>query len=222
MAEWNKIKKWLNIILLSCILASCHNHEMPSFPINSMHCDGFATGDLLFVHDQAGDMDQAITAATGHYTHVAIVECTDSGVFVIEALPRRGVVRNTLQDFYLANMVDTNQASPIDKYYVDVDYDTAKLLTLMHQFLGQPYDDYFAHDNQRLYCSELVYECFFDSKGRHLFSAQPMNFNDSLGNLPQYWQSHFDSLGVPTPQGQLGTNPSDMAKAPFLVRFKIE
>lgn len=226
MAEWNNMNKWLYIILLACAVVSCRNLEMPPSAqptrFNGFLCDGLGTGDLLFVRDQAGDMDQAISAATGRYTHVGIVECTDSGLFVIEALPRRGVVRNTLYDFYLANSADTNSPAPVDKYYINVEYDTARLLTLMHQFLGQPYDDYFAHDNNSMYCSELVYECFFDNSGRHLFSTVPMNFNDSLGNLPRYWQFHFDSLGVPPPQGQPGTNPSDMAKSPFLLQFKIE
>lgn len=226
MAEWNKINKWLDIILLSCILVSCHNLDKLPFPepthFNGLLCDGLGTGNLLFVRDQKGDMDQAISAATGCYTHVGIVECTVSGVFVIEALPRRGVVRNTFADFFLTNIIGTDSVCPFDMYLVDVDYDTARLVALMHQFLGQPYDDYFAADNQRMYCSELVYECFYDNQGNHLFKMQPMNFNDSLGNLPRYWQFHFDSLGVPPPQGQPGTNPSDMAKSPFLLQFKIE
>lgn len=227
MAEWSKMKKWLYIILFTSTLASCHSFTMPTLPqpthFNGLLCDGLGTGNLLFVHGQTGDMDQAITAATGHYTHVAIVECTDSGIFVIEALPRLGVVRNSFSDFFLNNIIDTiNYTRPFDMYYVNAEYDTAKLVALMHQFLGQPYDDYFAHDNQRLYCSELVYECFYDNNGNHLFSANPMNFYDTCGNLPQYWQFHFDSLGVLPPQGQPGTNPSDMAKSPFLVQFRIE
>lgn len=220
------MKKWFFVTLIVCILFACRSYQIPPVPqpthFNGMLCDGLGTGNLLFVRDQKGDMDQAIAAATGHYTHVGIVECTDSGVYVIEALPRWGVVRNTFAVFYLSNIIDTQDVRPFDMYYVDVDYDTAKLVTLMHQFLGQPYDDYFAHDNQRMYCSELVYECFYDNQGNHLFKMQPMNFNDSLGNLPRYWQFHFDSLGVPPPQGQPGTNPSDMAKSPFLLQFKIE
>lgn len=220
------MKKWFFVTLIVCILFACRSYQIPpvSQPthFNGLMCDGLGTGNLLFVHSQNGDMDQAIEAATGQYTHVGIVECTDTGVFVFEALPHLGVVRHSLHDFYQANLLDSNTTAPIDKYYISVEYDTAKLISSLYQYLGQPYDDYFAADNRRMYCSELVYECFFDNNGQHLFSAQPMNFLDREGNLPSYWQIHFDSLGVLPPQGELGTNPTDMAKAPFLIQFKSE
>lgn len=221
------MKKWIFITLIAGMLTACRTYELPPLPqpthFNGLMCNGLATGNLLFVYGQSGEMDQAIQAATGQYTHVGIAECTDSGVYVVEALPRRGVIRRPLDNFVRDNAIDTNNIlDNIHIYYPDAEYDTTCLMLRLHQYLGQPYDDYFATDNGRMYCSELVYECFFNNKGHHLFSAQPMNFYDSTGRLPDYWQFHFDSLGVPPPQGELGTNPNDMAKAPFLQRLRIK
>ena len=192
-------------------------------------CD-YETGDLIFVCDTTG-MGRAIHSSTAWdslkpaYTHVAITECTDSGVYVIDATPTLGVSRRPLLDFFLS-VYDTNAdygiASMAANFMVDVPYDTATLLERMHSFIGQPYDPYFLPGNGRLYCSELVYECFFDQNGHHLFPLKPMNFYASDGTLPAYWQHHFDSLGVTVPQGVLGTNPNDMSKSPVIHQFKIQ
>lgn len=215
------MRKAVCMMLLVLAVAGCRSYVCPPLPeathFNGLMCDGLGTGMLLFVYGQDGGMDEAIVAATGQYSHVAMVECTDSGVYVLEALPRKGVVRGTLDAF-----LRDNAMSEFDLYYVDAAFDTAALLQRMSDFVGMEYDDYFAPNNDRLYCSELVYECFLDKEGNHLFSAQPMNFNDAQGRLPQYWQDHFDSLGVMPPQGVIGTNPTDMSKAKFLNKIRIE
>ena len=73
-------------------------------------------------------------------------------------------------------------------------------------------------DNGAMYCSELVYECYLMCDGQHLFEAKPMNWRDKEGNLPQYWQEHFEKLGMPVPEGVPGTNPTDLSRSPQLHR----
>ena len=192
-------------------------------------CD-YETGNLIFIYDTTG-MGSAIQSSTEWdslkpaFTHVAITECTDSGVYVIDATPALGVARRPLLDFILS-VLDTNAGynfvSIAEYYSVDVPFDTAALLERMHSFIGLPYDPYFLPDNGKLYCSELVQECFFDQNGNRLFPSKPMNFFASDGSLPAYWQHHFDSLGVAVPQDMPGTNPNDMSHSPILHRFKIE
>lgn len=164
------------------------------------------SGDLLFVADTAG-MGAAIAAATGTFTHVAIVERAEDGLFVIEALPRLGVVRRSLNVFLNDNQIDTVVARRPHFYF-----DAAEVVSRAKSFLGQRYDNFFAPDNGMIYCSELVYECFIGDDGQHLFTARPMNFLAPDGTLPPYWQAHFQKLGCPVPQGELGTNPSDLFK----------
>ncbi len=216
-----------HLLPLFCLLlafTSCR----PSFP-PPPQCD-YETGNLIFIYDTTG-MGSAIQSATAFdsfhpaFTHVAITECTDSGVYVIDATPALGVARRPLLDF-IYSVLDTpanyNFVTMSEYYAVDVPYDTATLLKRMHSFIGLPYDPYFLPDNGRLYCSELVQECFFDQNGKRLFPSKPMNFYASDGTLPAYWQHHFDSLGVAVPQDMPGTNPNDMSHSPILYRFKIE
>ncbi len=212
-------------------LASCRQQYPPLPPVSQFFalCD-YETGNLIFIYDTTG-MGSAIQSSTEWdslkpaFTHVAITECTDSGVYVIDATPALGVARRPLLDFILS-VLDTNAGyyfvSIAEYYSVDVPYDTAALLERMHSFIGLPYDPYFLPDNGRLYCSELVQECFFDQKGHRLFPSKPMNFYASDGTLPAYWQHHFDSLGVAVPQDMPGTNPNDMSRSPILHQFRIE
>lgn len=227
--------KHLHYLLLTlCLMAafaSCQQQYPPLPPTNQFFgmCD-FSTGDLIFICDTTG-MGNAIQSATARDsfhtapTHVAITECTDSGVYVIDATPALGVARRPLDEF-IASVYDTHadySFTSMAKYYsVDVAYDTAILLERMHSFIGLPYDPYFLPDNGKLYCSELVQECFYDLKGNRLFPYLPMNFLSPDGTLPVYWQHHFDSLGVAVPQGKPGTNPNDMSQSPILHSFKIQ
>ncbi len=218
-------------LCLMLSLTSCRQQYPPLPPTSQFFalCD-YETGNLIFIYDTTG-MGSAIQSSTEWdslkpaFTHVAITECTDSGVYVIDATPALGVARRPLLDFILS-VLDTNAGynfvSIAEYYSVDVPFDTAALLERMHSFIGLPYDPYFLPDNGQLYCSELVQECFFDQKGHRLFPSKPMNFYASDGTLPAYWQHHFDSLGVAVPQDMPGTNPNDMSRSPILGQFRIE
>ena len=166
------------------------------------------SGDLLFFTGVIGDMDKAITESTGVYTHVAMVERDSSErVWIIDASPYRGVRRTLLSEYY---------RHYYDLYRFIVPFDTAAVIARVHTFLGQPYDDCFLPDNGKMYCSELIYECFLDTNGNHLFKAKPMNWRDAKGKLPKYWKKHFQKLGMKAPEGVLGTNPTDLSRSPLL------
>ena len=217
-------------IALFFLVLSCQQHRaLSGISLTSDLCD-FHTGDLIFVCDTTG-MGSAIQSSTGDkkdqhvFTHVAIAECTDSGIYVIDATPRLGVSHRTLGEFILSvTGGDPDRTFTQYAYYyqVAVPFDTLLLQRRLKSFVGQPYDHYFMPNNGRMYCSELVYECFFDCNGHHLFPMKPMNFKAADGSMPRYWQEHFGRLGTAIPQDMPGTNPNDMSKSPILRPFKIE
>jgi len=165
-------------------------------------------GDLLFVRDTSG-MGLAVQQTTGQYTHVALVERSGDSLYVIDATPTLGVSRRHLSPL-------TFHPSLCDVYRLTVPFDTAAVIARAHNFLGQPYDNAFMHDNGALYCSELIYECFLDSAGNHLFEAIPMNWRAPDGTIPHYWLDHFKKLNAPIPEGLPGTNPTALSHSPLL------
>lgn len=198
-------------IAAAILLASCSGGGSRG----SDEAPGLETGDLIFVSDTSG-MGSAVMAATGRFSHVAIVEHTDSGLYVWEAVPGKGVICSRLADFLAdqgcdsATLMSPSEEGLLRLMRPAAEYDTARLRALLHEHLGQPYDDYFMPDNGRTYCSELAEECFCNSDGGRIFATEPMNFRDAEGRMPEYWTRWFDSLGTAIPEGTPGTNPNSI------------
>lgn len=175
------------------------------------------SGDLVFVLSADSAFDKAIVDATKqvakNYTHVGIIEVSNKGIFVIEAHPSKNVVITPWREFITENKV-------YDIMRLKEPRDFRAILNRAKSFIGQPYDWYFLPNNGRMYCSELVWEAYIDKNGKHIFSANPMNFYDEKGNLPTYFKDLFAKLKAQVPQGVLGTNPNDMSKSSALVVIK--
>ncbi|MBO7493286.1 MAG: hypothetical protein J6T87_03995 [Bacteroidales bacterium] len=173
------------------------------------------SGDLIFLNNNRSDMEKAITASTGEYTHVALVERDSSDdVWVIEASPKNGVQRISYEQFERNHLLGFFGGN-MDIFRLTASFDTAAVITRAKKLVGKPYDNAFLPDNDAYYCSELIQVAFGGS-----FPSKPMNWRDSDGNLPEYWIKHFEELGVPVPEGVLGTNPTDMSRSPLMKMLK--
>ena len=170
------------------------------------------SGDLIFWSKGGSVMEKAITASTGEYTHVALVECDSAGdVWIIEAIPEKGVQRKSFRAFDRG----FSMSRTFDVYRLTIPFDTATVIARATNLVGKPYDDAFLPDNDAYYCSELIQVAFGD-----LFESKPMNWRDADGQLPEYWVKHFEKLGAPVPEGVPGTNPTDMSRSPLLKRLQ--
>ena len=178
--------------------------------------------DLIFVGAENSAFSQAIKSATAKggtdYTHIGIVEVAKDGLFVIEATAENGVVRTAWAEFMGANK---GRAMNLMRLKKSVKFSPSAVIARAKSFLGQPYDWAFLPDNGKLYCSELVWEAYVDESGARIFRANPMNFYDEKGNLPEFWVQNFKKLGIKVPQGVLGTNPNDMSKSPQIELVKF-
>ena len=190
------------LLLFLCVSSSFAQSIFPTL----------APCDLLFYHDSTG-MGAAIQESTGQYTHVAMVESVGDTIWIIDATQRYGVSRRPL----LRRPGATSKPFP-DIYRLTIPIDTAAILARARSRIGMPYDNAFLPNNNALYCSELIYECYLATDGTPLFSAQPMNWRNAKGKIPKYWKQHFRKLKQPIPEGIDGTNPTDMARSPLLQR----
>lgn len=174
-------------------------------------------GDLLFQVGADSPIGEAIQEATARggslpFTHAALAEVTGDGeVRIIEATAQ-GVCRTGLEEF-LGRSATVDGRPVVAVYRVAAGEDEiAAAVERAAGFVGQPYDWSYRPDNGRLYCSELIYECFLRADGSHIFTARPMNFRAADGSMPQFWAELFESLGEPVPEGVDGTNPADMSQ----------
>ena len=100
---------------------------------------------------------------------------------------------------------------------VNCDFSVKEAVHRAESMLGLPYDWSYLPDNNKLYCSELIYESYLTPAGDHIFQSRPMNFLSPDGTFPQFWTELFSTLGEEIPQGTPGTNPNDLAHESCLV-----
>lgn len=176
---------------------------------------GLRDGDLLFVSEDPGAFAGAVDASTGAggYSHVGIVERRWNGVFVLEAVPRKGVVRTPFKAF-------RSESGGVSVRRFPDPAVAARSVSLARTYLGRPYDAAFLPGTDALYCSELVAVSFLDAAGAPVFPSEPMSFSDTSGVLP-FWTAYYDSLGVRIPEGEPGTNPNGLSAHPSLLSIPL-
>ena len=181
-------------------------------------------GDLLFQVSGTSVMSKAIAASTAQkdtlaFDHVAIaVVRPDSTVNVIEASPLTGVTLTTLDSFLAsAPMIDGRPAVVVKR--LTIPFSAQKVMEKAKSFIGMDYDWWYLPDNDKIYCSELIYEVFVDDDGNRIFKAQPMNFRNADGEIPDFWVDLYNRLGCEIPEGQPGTNPTDLSRDRQLIEI---
>lgn len=187
------------------------------FSVASCSPNGFrpATGDLLFQVNESSAMTDAITSSTGinsplNFSHVAIaMRCGDVDS-VIEASTEGGVRKVSLADFLDSSLQTAGRPAVVVMRMRDTT-GVAASVRRAQELLGQPYDYSYLPRNGKVYCSELVYESFLRTDGTHRFTARPMTFRNTAGELPAFWLELFTTAGEPVPEGVEGTNPNDLS-----------
>ena len=178
------------------------------------------TGDLLFQVGAESAMSRAITTATQsdstlNFTHVGIAIATSGADSVLEATSDGGVRIVALETFLEGSARIGDHPAVVAMRLRDTS-GLAASVNRARNFIGLPYDYVYRPDNNRMYCSELVWESYRDSLGERIFPARPMNFRTADGTMPVFWIELFAKMGEPIPEGVPGTNPNDMARDPHL------
>ena len=88
-------------------------------------------------------MEKAITASTGEYSHVALVERDSADdVWVIEASPKNGVQRISYEQFERNHLLGFFGGN-MDIFRLSVPFDTAAVIARAKKLVGKPYDNAF-------------------------------------------------------------------------------
>lgn len=186
-------------------------------------------GDLLFQDLNCGALCDAIeTVTTGvdgkSFSHCAIVIKQNDTLKVVEAIGGQ-VQINSLYNFFkrsgdtaLIKNITIGRAKKMSD----------KNLTLVASFainqVGKPYDDEFILNNDKWYCSELVYEAYKTAYNqKEFFALEPMTFKDpKTKTFFPAWVDYYKNLDFPIPEGQLGINPGSISRSNKLEILKIQ
>ncbi|MDI1234139.1 MAG: YiiX/YebB-like N1pC/P60 family cysteine hydrolase [bacterium] len=216
----NKIFQIL-LLLYCCTLAPSCNHLQ--------YKEGLQEGDLLFQNLDCGELCDAIEAVTEgvddkNFSHCAIVVKIKDTLKVIEAIGEEIQV-NSLKYFFTRSG-DTSKIENITIGRLKQQYENLilKATSNAKQMIGQPYDDEFALNNMKWYCSELIYEVFKEANANiDFFVLEPMTFIDpkTKAFLPA-WKTYFETLGKEIPEGQAGINPGLISRSNKIEIIQID
>ncbi len=189
------------LLLSSWLLMACHS-STPQLQ----------EGDLLFKQDLTDEFSSAVAAATYSidsfkFTHVGVAHCENQEWYVLEAISN-GVCKTPLHNFLEAeSVVVLARLKPPYRAAIP------KAIEKIKRKVGKDYDHYFSAQNDAYYCSELVQQ-FYYLDNKPLFPLIKMTFKDkATGMFPDFWVAHFQALGCPIPEGEVGSNPGDLSKS---------
>lgn len=171
-------------------------------------CQTLHRGDLLFHLPAAANHITEVTQ--GDADHVAIFLSSDS---VLEAIPGKGVVVSRL-----STLLRRESGSYVRGIVKNIDAERS--ISNARRFIGRPYDSVFSHTTEAIYCSELVQQSFVDKSGKLVFEPIAMSFHDSSGHITKYWEDFYASRGLTVPEGQPGSNPSDLMRKTKIKKLK--
>ncbi len=193
------------------------------------HTEGLKAGDILFQNLDCGELCDAIETVTEgvdgrDFSHCAMVININDTLKVIEAIGDKVQV-NSLQNFF-ARSGDTAAIKNITIGRVKHQYENliAKATVNTKQLVGQPYDNAFLLDNEKWYCSELIYEVFKEANNKkNFFVLEPMTFKNPKTNafFPA-WVTYYKELNKEIPEGQAGINPGLISRSNKIQIIKIE
>jgi len=206
----------------SCLL-------LPLLAVFLMHSGctpNLSRGDLVFVGSENSDFEKSIVAVTKsddktlNFTHVGIINTTDSGIFIIEAVPNKGVIYTKFHEFKEENSNGILYFASLKSEYKKY---ASTALSRAYSHIGKGYNYAFDFDNDFYYCSELVYDAFgYASNNPHFFETPPMTFkNKDIDEFLPYWIEYFQNLNLPIPEGKPGINPTGLSRSEKLKDMRM-
>lgn len=205
MKKWNRLFFFLALLGLSACTTKGRDVELQS-------------GDLLFRGANSELLSEAIdkvtqTSGETHFSHVGLVEVTDSGIFVLHASPVGGTCTVSVNEF----LHPKGDSLTVIAYRLKNQWQKAVpgALTRAKQLLGKPYNFSYLLSDTAHYCSEFVYLAFAKDS---VFEMNPMTFKDPMtGDFYPTWVEYYQNLGIEIPEGLPGCNPNGMAASDKLM-----
>ena len=181
-------------------------------------------GDILFQDSDCGDFCEAIEAVTYgvdnyEFSHVGLVMKDANGDLKVMEAVYAGVVLTPIDSFMNRSFDAKNHPKVVvgrlKKKYQKL---VPGAINFIQSKLNAPYDFVFDIDNDSYYCSELIHLAFKKANNNYpIFETAPMTFIAPNTNQTfPIWQSYFEDLKVPIPEGKLGLNPGGMSRSTYI------
>lgn len=170
------------------------------------------TGDFIFQSMHCGELCDAINQVTEGYkgidfNHMGMVIVQNDSVYVLEASGK--AVKLTPYQTFCSYTDLPMYVGRLKKRFQKL---VPAAVSFGLQQIGIPYDDEYLYDNQKYYCSELIYDCFLTAYQKPFFKLKPMTFKaPSSKEYFKAWKEYYNNLNIPIPEGNPGCNPGGIS-----------
>lgn len=196
------------LLLVGLGLGACREQQASTY---------LKEGDILFQDLDCGPMCNAIEAVTSgvdgrDFSHCALVIRDKDSLKVIEAIGTKVQVTSLKMFLQRGKKVIVSRLKTEDASLI------SRAVTYAKSLEGKPYDEVFLLNNDRYYCSELIYEAFKAANhGRAVFELAPMTFKDPFTKeFYPVWLDYYHDLKCPIPEGKPGINPGSLSRSNLL------
>jgi len=173
-------------------------------------------GDLLFQDLDSSPLCDAIEKVTSgfdnlNFSHVGIITIIENEKYVLEAFSN-GVDTVHLSHFLNRNLNSNNKPKVIvGRLHEEYSKLIPKAVQKGMSLIGKGYDEEFKINNNRFYCSELIYDIFLDANNNNpFFYLHPMTYKYN-GETLDTWLEYFKKLDIPIPENEPGINPGGIS-----------
>jgi len=153
-------RRTLGLIILAVLLAGCGSALPKDYDVRE--------GDILFQSLPHGPLVDTIEGVShSPYSHCGIVAGGEGRWLVIEAI---GPVRETPISRWIAH--GRGEWFVAYRMNSDLSAKIPEILTEARKYLGRPYDIHYRFDDERIYCSELIFKAVKTATGCRLGEVQ--------------------------------------------------
>ncbi|NJN77641.1 MAG: hypothetical protein HC803_04355 [Saprospiraceae bacterium] len=212
-----------------------HSLFYPVFVLFSIVLIGFSScqtaedfqlqeGDLLFQDSDCGEFCDAIEAVTEgingyEFSHVGLLMKDKDGTLKVMEAITVGVVLTPLDSFLNRSFDAKNQPKVVvGRLKSEHQNLVSDAIKFIHSKMNATYDFVFNIENDSFYCSELIHLAFQSANNNQpIFETPKMTFKaPNTDSTFAIWQTYFEELGQPIPEGKIGLNPGSMSRSPYL------
>lgn len=180
-------------------------------------------GDLLFREPCSGNnMSNAIKSVTQSadsyaFTHVGIVyrPVNKDSIYVIEATPPRVRIVSLKEYLDPSPRKSCKPISVVGRLRAPYRSCIPAAIQEALRLVGKAYDYGYVLNNDKYYCSELIYEIFLKANGGvPVFKLNAMTFKQAGSTETDInWIRYFSEKGLEIPEGKPGINPGAMSRS---------
>ena len=171
-------------------------------------------GDLLFQDLDSSPICDAIELVTpgyngANFSHVGFIVSDNKELKVLEAIPPKVVLSEIDEFLSRSKDKDGNPKVIVGRLKKKYRKSISEAVKFAQKKIGVDYDDVFLINNNRYYCSELLYDAFSKDS---IFQLKAMTFlHPETKDTLKAWRKYYKEIGSEIPQNKLGINPGLMS-----------